>query len=157
MRAQGAPAAEPSPAHSPSAPPHSPSVPPAQAPAPSPNQAAVDPEQVAPDAPRVLAGFIVSYEGNDLGAFWPLYQGRNVIGRKAAMEGLDIEIDHPTTSSRHAVVLASARPGRLKLEDPGSTNGTFINEQRIENAKQHELADGDRVRFGGYTTVVKIV
>ncbi len=151
MRAQGAPhVVGPSGPPSPSAPPPGPSSPAAP-------QVAVDPEQVAPDAPRVLAGFVVSYEGEELGTFWPLHQGRNVVGRKGAMDGLDIEIDHPTTSSRHAVLLASARPGRIKLEDPGSTNGTFINEQRIDNAKQHELKDGDRVRFGGFACVVKIV
>ena len=116
-----------------------------------------DPELVPEDAPRTLAGFLVSYEDNELGAFWPLYQGQNVIGRKDAMEGLDIEIDHPTTSSRHAIIHASARPGRLKLEDPGSTNGTFLNDEKIEHSVKLELKDGDDVRFGGYSTVVKII
>lgn len=134
-----------------------PPAPPPAAHEPSAPQDAVDPEHVAPDAPRVLAAFLVSYDADDLGQFWPLFQGQNVIGRKGAMDGLSIEIDHPTTSSRHAVILASARPGRVKLEDPGSTNGTFINEQRVENARQYELKDGDRVRFGGFATVVKIV
>ena len=120
-------------------------------------QVAKDPMQVAPDSPRVLAGFLVSYEGNDLGAFWPLYQGKNVVGRKAAMDGLDIEIDHPTTSSRHAVLHAAARPGAVKIEDPGSTNGTFLNEERLAKNTPTELRDGDVLRFGGFTVTVKIV
>jgi pSer/pThr/pTyr-binding forkhead associated (FHA) protein len=120
-------------------------------------QVAHDPLTVAPDAPRTLTGFLVSYEANELGAFWPLYQGKNVVGRKAAMDGLDVEIDHPTTSSRHAVIHAAARPGALKLEDPGSTNGTYLNEERVAKGAPVELRDGDALRFGGFTTTVKIV
>jgi pSer/pThr/pTyr-binding forkhead associated (FHA) protein len=100
---------------------------------------------------------LVSYEQNELGVFWPLYQGQNVVGRKGAAPGLDIEIDHPTTSSRHAVIYASARPGRIKLEDPGSTNGTFLGDTQLERGKKHELRDGDSLRFGGFTVTVKIV
>ncbi len=120
-------------------------------------QMAKDPMAVGPDAPRVLAGFLVSYEGNELGAFWPLYQGKNVIGRKGAMDGLDIEIDHPTTSSRHAVLHAAARPGAVKLDDPGSTNGTYLNEERVAKGTPVEIRDGDAIRFGGFTVIVKIV
>ncbi|MEB2324177.1 MAG: FHA domain-containing protein [Sorangiineae bacterium] len=99
----------------------------------------------------------MSFEGDALGEFWPIRQGQNVIGRKGAMDGLDIELDHATTSSRHATLYASARPGRLKLDDPGSTNGTFLNEQRLDNSKLYELKDGDQVRFGGFVCVVKIL
>lgn len=115
------------------------------------------PPEEATDAPRTLAGFLVSYEGDELGIFWPLYQGRNLVGRKDAVAGLDIEIDHPTTSSRHAILFAQARPGRVQIEDPGSTNGTFINDVRLETGTKRELRDGDRVRFGGFVTTVKVI
>lgn len=105
----------------------------------------------------MLAGFLVSYEATELGVFWPIYQGQNVIGRKGAAPGLDIEIDHPTTSSRHAVIHATARPGKLRVEDPSSTNGTFVGENMIEKNKPHELRDGDSVRFGGFNVIVKII
>jgi pSer/pThr/pTyr-binding forkhead associated (FHA) protein len=104
-----------------------------------------------------LAGFLVSYEQNELGVFWPLYQGQNVIGRKGAAPGLDIEVDHPTTSSRHAVIFASARPGRLKIEDSGSTNGTFVGEAQLERSRKQELKDGDSLRFGAFPVIVKII
>jgi pSer/pThr/pTyr-binding forkhead associated (FHA) protein len=106
---------------------------------------------------RALAGFLVSYDQSELGVFWPLYQGHNVLGRKGAAAGLDIEIDSPTTSSRHAVVFASARPGRLKVEDAGSTNGTFLNEAQLDRGKKFELRDNDVLRFGGFNVTVKIV
>jgi pSer/pThr/pTyr-binding forkhead associated (FHA) protein len=133
--------------------------PPAPAPAqrPSTQPAAIDPEAVDPHAPRALAGFLVSYEGNDLGVFFPIVQGQNLVGRKAAAPGLHIELEHGTTSSRHAMLLATARPGRVKIEDLGSTNGTFVGDLMLERGKKHELKDGDVVRFGGYVTIVKIV
>jgi pSer/pThr/pTyr-binding forkhead associated (FHA) protein len=130
-----------------------PSHPPPGAPAPGPR----DPEYIEPDAPRVLAGFLVSYENSPLGSFFPIYQGQNAVGRKGAAPGLSIEFDHATTSSRHAVLLASARPGRIKLEDLGSTNGTFVGDLMLERGRRHELKDGDVIRFGGYVTIVKIV
>lgn len=80
-----------------------------------------------------------------------------MLGRRGAAPGLDIEIDNPTTSSRHAVLYASARPARLKLEDTGSTNGTFLRDQPLERGKKHEIRDGDVVRFGGFATIVKLV
>jgi pSer/pThr/pTyr-binding forkhead associated (FHA) protein len=119
--------------------------------------AARDPELVEAGALRSLAGFLVSYDQSELGMFWPLYQGQNVVGRKGASAGLDIEVDSPTTSSRHAVVYASARPGRLKVEDAGSTNGTFLNEAALERGKKVELRDNDTLRLGGFNVIVKIV
>jgi pSer/pThr/pTyr-binding forkhead associated (FHA) protein len=116
-----------------------------------------DPEQVEAGAIRALAGFLVSYDQSELGVFWPLYQGQNVLGRKGASSGLDIELDSPTTSSRHAIVYASARPGRLKVEDTGSTNGTFMNEAPLERGKKFELRDNDTLRFGGFSVTVKII
>jgi hypothetical protein len=142
-------------APSPSAPPLARSAPPPTAVVPlGPGR---DPELVEAGAIRALAGFLVSYDQSEFGVFWPIYQGQNVLGRKGAGAGLDIEIDSPTTSSRHAVVYASARPGRLKVEDSGSTNGTFLNEAPIERGKKFELRDNDTLRFGGFNVIVKII
>lgn len=116
-----------------------------------------DPELVEAGAIRALGGFLVSFDQSELGVFWPIYQGQNVLGRKGATAGLDIEIDSPTTSSRHATIFASARPGRLKVEDNGSTNGTFLNDAPIERGKKYELKDNDVLRFGGFNVTVKIV
>ncbi|HEY1536344.1 MAG TPA: FHA domain-containing protein, partial [Polyangiaceae bacterium] len=116
-----------------------------------------DPELVEAGAIRAIAGFLVSFDQSELGMFWPIYQGQNVLGRKGAAPGLDIEIDSPTTSSRHAVVYASARPGRLKVEDGGSTNGTFLNDTQLERGKKFELRDNDVLRLGGFNVTVKII
>lgn len=156
--AQAAPPAQ----HAYGAPP--PAYAPPAAPAPAAPAASAPPPPAAPSvAPaadtslRVLAGFLVSYESTELGVFWPIYQGQNVVGRKGAAPGLDIEIDHPTTSSRHAVIHATARPGKLRVEDPGSTNGTFLGDHMIDKNKPHELRDGESVRFGGFNVIVKVI
>lgn len=116
-----------------------------------------DPEWVPEGAPRILAGFLVSYDGDALGAFWPIHQGKNLVGREGASPDLHVGIAHPTISSRHAILYASARPGRFKIEDTGSTNGTFVNDQRLETGRRRELYDGDRLKLGLFSVTVKIV
>ncbi len=109
------------------------------------------------DGTRILVGFLVSYEGVELGQYWPIHQGKSTVGRQGAATGLDIEIAHPTTSSMHASLLAASQPGRVIIEDAGSTNGTFVNENPLAPGQRWELRDGDRLRFGLFDTIVKIV
>jgi pSer/pThr/pTyr-binding forkhead associated (FHA) protein len=104
----------------------------------------------------VLRGFLVSYQGNALGDFWPLYSGRLTMGRANSGEALDIPLADATISSRHAVLTVDVS-GPLQVEDTGSTNGTFVNDEHLGFNGRRELHDGDRVRFGGYTATVKIV
>ena len=47
-------------------------------------------------------------------------------------------------SRRHAIVLLQS-DGQFLITDLGSTNGTFVNDVRVESSV---LADGDHVRFG---------
>jgi pSer/pThr/pTyr-binding forkhead associated (FHA) protein len=119
--------------------------------------APLEPDQIPENAPHTLAGFLVSYEAEPLGQFWPLFQGGTLIGRKDAGIGAAIEIDHPTTSSRHAKLHSAARPGRLKVEDLGSTNGTYVNERRLEPGERRTVVHGDSVRFGGFTATVVLL
>jgi predicted component of type VI protein secretion system len=125
----------------------------------SPAAVAASPSPLQPtgEVPRTLAGFLVSYETAPLGQYWPLHQGRNVVGRLGAAPALDVEISHPTTSSRHALLTASARPGRVVIEDMGSTNGTFVNEAPVPAGQPWELNDGDRVRFGLFNAIIKLI
>jgi FHA domain len=64
-----------------------------------------------------------------------------VIGR----EGCDVVLADPEVSRRHALVRVVAGGG-VAIEDLGSTNGTFVNERRVEGVVA--LRDGDSVRFG---------
>lgn len=136
--------------------------------APQPNQPPQDatPRTATPPAGQtnptisaapILIGFFVSFDGNDLGRFWPIHQGHLLVGRAQAAENLDIAIEHNTTSARHAQLVALARPSRLTVQDIGSTNGTFVNDQRILPGQPMLAAHGDRIRFGGYTVHVVLI
>jgi hypothetical protein len=117
----------------------------------------MNPAEISPDAPPVLAGFLVSYDANPLGQSWPVIQGPNNIGRAGAGADADIELQHATVSSRHALILAAATPGRMLIIDQASTNGTFVNETALVPDQQWPLRDGDVVRFGLFKAIVKIV
>lgn len=107
---------------------------------------------LGPDGRRALAGFLVSYQDDTLGKFWPLWQGKNAVGRAETGQKVDIEIAHGTTSTHHAAVEVDGT--RFVLIDQGSTNGTFHNEEAIGFQGRRELRDGDKVRFGGYSVMV---
>jgi hypothetical protein len=109
------------------------------------------------DAPRVLAALLVSYETNPLGQAWMLHQGSNLVGRAGAVAGADLELPHATVSSKHALFMVSAHPGRVVITDFGSTNGTFVNDTALTAHEPRELRDGDRVRLGLFPVIVKII
>jgi pSer/pThr/pTyr-binding forkhead associated (FHA) protein len=104
-----------------------------------------------PGARRVLAGFLVSYQDDPFGKFWPLWKGKNLIGRAETGQKVDIEIAHGTTSTHHATVEADG--ARFVLSDLGSTNGTFHNEEAIGFQGRRDLRDGDKIRFGGFSVI----
>jgi len=104
---------------------------------------------------RVLRGFLYSFHTEQAGVFWPLFAGRNTAGRAGAGESLEIEIADATTSSRHAAIVCDA--SSVVIEDEGSTNGTFVNDQPIGYRGKTELRDGDRVRFGAYNAAIRLV
>jgi pSer/pThr/pTyr-binding forkhead associated (FHA) protein len=70
-----------------------------------------------------------------------------VIGR----EDTDLEIDDLELSSRHAVIRRFAN--RLQVEDLGSTNGTFVDGNRI--AEPTLLGGGAEIKIGTTVLVVE--
>jgi pSer/pThr/pTyr-binding forkhead associated (FHA) protein len=133
-------------------------APPAPAPVAAPAPAAALAPSASPDPNnKTLRGFLVAYGTNANGDFWPLTGGRHVVGRSGAGDGIDIQLSDPTISSRHAVIVVDGVNATLALEDTGSTNGTFVNDDHLGFNGRRDLRDGDRLRFGGFTTVVKVV
>lgn len=59
----------------------------------------------------------------------------------------DIALDHTSVSKMHASLLLSA-DAKLVVADTGSTNGTYLNGERIAYGKAIEIFAGDKVKFG---------
>ena len=57
---------------------------------------------------------------------------------------VSVYLDSSTVSRRHARITITG--DRATLEDLGSRNGTFVNEQRIDSVTF--LKDGDQIRIG---------
>jgi smad nuclear-interacting protein 1 len=84
-------------------------------------------------------------------------QSAYLIGRDRHI--VDIPVDHPSCSKQHAVLQyrfvdfekangtmgKATRPYLIDLE---STNGTYINNDRIESAKYYQLKEKDVIKFG---------
>lgn len=75
--------------------------------------------------------------------------GRLSVGRTG---GNDLIVDDISVSKIHASLVADAEY-HLSVADTGSTNGTFINGERIAYGKAIRLVEGDKVKFG----VVEVV
>jgi NADPH-dependent 2,4-dienoyl-CoA reductase/sulfur reductase-like enzyme/pSer/pThr/pTyr-binding forkhead associated (FHA) protein len=65
------------------------------------------------------------------------------IGRQA---GVNLLLDEVSISRQHAEISYAA--GRYLLQDLGSTNGTFVNEQQIDVSRTYVLQENDILRFG---------
>jgi hypothetical protein len=70
-------------------------------------------------------------------------KGRVVFGRTDA----DVAIEDDRISRKHAVIDAISREN-IYLRDLASTNGTYLNGQRVTTSK---LRDGDQIRIGNST------
>lgn len=89
---------------------------------------------VAPET--VVAKIIITSEGTLIQEV-ELVKERVTIGRKAYN---DIVIDHRAVSGQHATITLMLEDAIL--EDLGSTNGTFVNGEKIYRQK---IGDGDKV------------
>ncbi|HEV8247899.1 MAG TPA: DUF4388 domain-containing protein [Polyangiaceae bacterium] len=90
---------------------------------------------------RFIAG---KYQGGE----FPLTEGHEVVVGRSS--DLDMVLVEELVSRRHASILLTA--GVITIEDLGSTNGTFVNGERVQKAT---LKDGDRVLIG--TSILKVV
>ena len=86
--------------------------------------------------PRLL---VEHAAGHERGIAYDLMEGAT-LGRG----DVEIRLDDPFASSRHARI---SREGQVVvIEDLGSTNGTYLNEQPLNGPQP--LHDGDRIRIG---------
>ncbi len=89
--------------------------------------------------PKADACLVVIY-GQQLGTKHPLKPGEMIIGRSSQAQ---LQIDHESVSRRHARVVLTE--SGVLLSDLGSTNGTYVNDEPIQ---ERQLAHGDLIKVG---------
>jgi pSer/pThr/pTyr-binding forkhead associated (FHA) protein len=112
---------------------------------------------VSPAGSRVLVGFLVTFQNDPSGSFWPLHSGRIQIGRTGNDSSVEVAIPDASASGRHAAIHGDPATGQAFIEDEGSRNGSFVNEQKLAPGERRQLHDNDRVRVGSTTFVVKLL
>lgn len=87
--------------------------------------------------------------GKYQGGEFPLKADKQiVIGRSSE---LDMVLVEDMVSRKHARILVNS-VGQISIEDLGSTNGTFVNGEKV---KQAALKEGDRILIG--TSILKLI
>jgi pSer/pThr/pTyr-binding forkhead associated (FHA) protein len=105
----------------------------------------------------VLRGFLVPLQGRPTQEYWALHGTVATVGRANTGDHVDVAVLDSTTSSRHAALHFDVARGIVYVEDLGSTNGTFVNDVPIGHNGRRELRDNDRVRFGGFSALLKLL
>jgi hypothetical protein len=88
-----------------------------------------------------LLGWLVPLQGAHRGELLTL-QPKNVIGNGSDAT-VTMVLNDKFMSSKHAEI--AAENGLWILRDIGSTNGTYVNNRRVD---RHELVDNDFIKFG---------
>ena len=76
--------------------------------------------------------------------------GRISVGRTAENA---LVLDDPSVSKTHASIVDVAGSG-LAVADTGSTNGTFVNDERLAYGKAVTFGPADRLKFGSIEVVI---
>jgi len=93
----------------------------------------------APHVPSTASRFWLAWNDRT----FVLSSGDNVIGRNPEC---GVWVDAAGVSRRHARLKLDTESGAATIDDLGSTNGTFVNETRVE--AEAALRDGDLVHLG---------
>lgn len=66
----------------------------------------------------------------------------------------DLSMDDISVSKNHASLMINAE-GKLLVADTGSTNGTFINSERIAYGRAFAINEGDQLKFGNVEVFIR--
>jgi diguanylate cyclase (GGDEF)-like protein len=98
------------------------------------------------------AAYLIVVSGGIPGTMHPLDQRGTSLGRSVENT---LQLNDSTVSRRHAFVAVDSK-GVFRIRDDGSTNGTFLNGERIPARSPRSLEDGDRIQLGT-NVVLKMV
>ncbi len=121
---------------------------------------ATDRADHTPTAPVVttVKPKLVVLRGSRIGVEYPLYEGKNVVGRFAD-KPVDIDlmsqesVEQIWCSRQHATL--TFEKGNVVLEDLNSLNGTWLNGMRVHAGQPRPVKPGDVVQIG--TIQMKLV
>ena len=99
---------------------------------------------------RKLRGWLVTFDIEEFGTDYKIFEGRNLIGKKSTC---DITVLDNEVSSVHAVILF--RKDKFEISDQMSTNGTVLNGELLESHKPNVLVDGDEIVVGKTSLLFK--
>lgn len=107
------------------------------------------PRRAPTPVPTPQHGYALRFiSGKYQGGEFPLPVNREiVVGRSSE---LDMVLVEDMVSRRHAKIIVT--DDQIFIQDLGSTNGTFVNGEKIKRAK---LSEGDRILIG--TSIIKLV
>jgi len=95
------------------------------------------------DERRKLVAFLVTYSHSPNGTFYPLFEGKNIIG-KSSSSHVCIHEDQ-RVSDIHLSILYRDVDKKFKFKDEQSTNGTYVNEELKDEGVLTSL---DSIRIG---------
>jgi diguanylate cyclase (GGDEF)-like protein len=87
---------------------------------------------------------LIALTGNAVGEVFIIEEGTTTVGRSSAAT---IHVDDPNSSRNHCLVVRTGET--ITIKDLGSTNGTFVNGDRLK--PECVLRDGDKVQVGSAT------
>jgi pSer/pThr/pTyr-binding forkhead associated (FHA) protein len=92
--------------------------------------------------------FIVVKRGDaeDVGKMFTLDKVETVIGRRTLQSKPDIELNDEVVSRRHLEIIQKGV--RYYIKDLGSTNGTMLDDDRIEPGNLYELKHNSKIGLG---------
>ncbi len=108
--------------------------------------------------PPAVRPKLLVLRGIRIGAEFPIYEGRNTVGRFAD-KPVDIDLvsqestEQIWCSRQHAVFVFEK--GAVAIEDLNSLNGTWVNGARIHAGQTRPLRDGDVIQIG--TVQMKLI
>lgn len=102
-------------------------------------------------AKRKLVGWLVSFTLDESGRDFRLFEGKNKLGRNLSN---DIRISQDgKISGDHATILF--RGNSFHVKDEMATNPSFHNDDEIKPGQTVEVKDGDKLKFGSNTFILR--
>lgn len=104
---------------------------------------------------------LVVKRGQKIGFEFPIYGGENYIGR-ADEKPVDVDLEDQEPPERvwcsrqHALINYDEDAGKITLEDLNSSNGTYVNRERVYPGQPRQLYVNDTIQIGTVHLTLKV-